>query len=52
MSFKKALRSKDFVVMAELPLMPDSTSDTLLADAKLLRNCVDGYLLTDNTITQ
>ncbi|MCH7820767.1 MAG: methylenetetrahydrofolate reductase [Proteobacteria bacterium] len=52
MSFKKALRSKDFVLMAELPLTPNSTSDTLLADASLLRDCVDGFLLTDNQYGQ
>ena len=52
MSFKKALRSKDFVVMAELPLTPDSTSESLLADANTLHDCVDGYLLTDNQYGQ
>ncbi len=52
MSFKEALRSKDFVVTAELPLTPDSTRETLVADAGLLRDCVDGYLLTDNQYGQ
>ncbi len=52
MSFKQALRSKDFVVMAELPLTPDSTSESLLADANTLHDCVDGYLLTDNQYGQ
>ena len=52
MSFKEALRSKDFVVTAELPLTPNSTRDTLVADASLLRDSVDGYLLTDNQYGQ
>lgn len=52
MSFKGALRSKNFVVTAELPLTPDSTSETMLADARLLRDSVDGYLLTDNQYGQ
>ncbi len=47
MSFKQALRSKDFVVIAELPLTPDSTSESVLAEAGMVRDCVDGYLLTD-----
>ena len=48
MSFKDALHNKDFVITAELPLSPDSTKETLLADANLLSDSVDGYLLTDN----
>lgn len=52
MSFKKALSSKDFVVMAELPLTPETTCDTMLADASLLRGSVDGYLLTANQYGQ
>jgi len=50
--FKESLRSKDFVVMAELPLTPGSCRESLLADAGLLRDCVDGYLLTDNQYGQ
>lgn len=52
MSFKEALYNKDFVVTAELPLTPDSTSETILADASMLRECVDGFLLTDNQYGQ
>ena len=52
MSFKEALHTKDFVVTAELPLTPDSTSETIVQDASLLRDCVDGYLLTDNQYGQ
>ena len=52
MSFKEALRRKDFVVTAELPLTPESTRETILNDAKILQDCVDGYLLTDNQFGQ
>lgn len=52
MSFKQALRSKDFVVTAELPLTPESSSDSIVRDAALLRESVDGYLLTDNQYGQ
>ena len=52
MSFKEALRRKDFVVTAELPLSPESTKDSILADASLLQESVDGYLLTDNQYGQ
>ena len=52
MSFKEALRNKDFVVTVELPLTPDSTKEALIADAELLRDSVDGYLLTDNQYGQ
>ena len=52
MSFKESLRSKDFVVTAELPLTPNSTRETILKDAKILQDCVDGYLLTDNQYGQ
>ena len=36
------------MVTAELPLSPDSTGETVVAGADLLRECADGYLLTDN----
>lgn len=52
MSFKEALRSKDFVVTAELPLAPDSTRQSLLHDSNILGNGVDGFLLTDNQYGQ
>lgn len=48
MSFKENLRNKDFVVTAELPLSPDSSGETIVTGAELLRDCTDGYLLTDN----
>lgn len=52
MSFKDTFNSKDFVITAELPLTPDSTRETILSDAKILQDCVDGYLLTDNQYGQ
>ena len=51
-SFKEALRTKDFVVTAELPLTPESTAESIIADADPLKHCVDGYLLTDNQYGQ
>ena len=52
MSFKEALRTKDFVVTAELPLTPQSTSESICSDAGILAGCVDGFLLTDNQYGQ
>jgi len=52
MSFKKALSSKDFVFMAELPLTPETTCNRMLTDANVLRDSVDGYLLTANQYGQ
>lgn len=52
MSFKETFRNKDFVVTAELPLTPESTSESILQDVEVLDGCVDGYLLTDNQYGQ
>lgn len=52
MSFKEALRNKGFVVTAELPLTPNSTRETIVSDAAILQDCVDGYLVTDNQYGQ
>jgi methylenetetrahydrofolate reductase (NADPH) len=52
MSFRATFNSKDFVITAELPLRPDSTRVTILSDAEILQDCVDGYLLTDNQYGQ
>ncbi len=52
MSFKETLRSKDFVVTAELPLTRATTKESLISDAGLLRDSVDGFLLTDNQYGQ
>ena len=51
-SFKEALRTKDFVVTVELPLTPDSTAASITADAASVAEHVDGYLLTDNQYGQ
>ena len=51
-SFKEALRTKDFVVTAELPLTPDSTAVSIAADAASVAAHVDGFLLTDNQYGQ
>ena len=48
MSFKDAIRTKDFVIAAELPLSPDSTRDSIVESAHAAGEHVDGYLLTDN----
>lgn len=52
MSFREALRSKDFVVTAELPLSPETTRASLLGDADLLSGWVDGFVVTDNQYGQ
>lgn len=52
MSFREALNSKDFVVAAELALTPDSTRESVLADADVAADVVDGFLLTDNQYGQ
>jgi methylenetetrahydrofolate reductase (NADPH) len=52
MSFRATFNSKDFVITAELPQTPDSTRETILSDAEILQDCVDGYLLTDNQYGQ
>lgn len=52
MSFREALHSKDFVVTVELPLTPATTQESLISDAELLRESVDGFILTDNQYGQ
>jgi methylenetetrahydrofolate reductase (NADPH) len=51
-SFRKAIRNNDFAVSAEIYLRPDSSADTLRAQAALIRDAVDGILLTDNQYGQ
>ncbi|MDH3442177.1 MAG: methylenetetrahydrofolate reductase, partial [Gammaproteobacteria bacterium] len=50
--FKEALRAKDFVVTAELPLTPESTAESILEDVASLGDNIDGFLLTDNQYGQ
>jgi len=52
MSFRAALHNKDFVVMAELALTPDSNRESLLAEAQSVGDVIDGFLLTDNQYGQ
>ena len=47
-TFKEAVRSKDFVISAEVFLNPESGAETIKVQTDLLRPCVDGVLLTDN----
>jgi methylenetetrahydrofolate reductase (NADPH) len=51
-SFKEALRTKDFVVTVELPLTPNSTAASIASDAASVAAHVDGFLLTDNQYGQ
>jgi methylenetetrahydrofolate reductase (NADPH) len=46
--FRDAARHKDFVISAELFLRPDSNAQSIAAQVALLRDHVDGILLTDN----
>ncbi len=47
-TFRDAVRQKDFSVTAELFLRPESNAETIAAQTELLRDHVDGILLTDN----
>lgn len=46
--FRDAARHKDFVLSAELFLRPESNAESLAVQLALLRDYVDGVLLTDN----
>ena len=47
-SYREALRSKDFVISTELFLRPETTAAMIAEQTVLLRDAVDGILLTDN----
>ncbi len=47
-TFKEAVRSKDFVISAEVFLNPESGAETIAVQTQLLRPYVDAILLTDN----
>lgn len=47
-TFRDAVRQKDFSISAELFLQPESNAESLTAQTALLRDHVDGVLLTDN----
>jgi len=51
-TFKDAVRHKDFAVSAEIYLRPESDAASVLEQAGVLRECVDGILLTDNQFGQ
>ena len=46
--FRDAARRKDFVISAELFLRPETNAESIAAQVALLREHVDGILLTDN----
>lgn len=46
--FRSAVRRKDFVISAELFLRPETSTAMLREQVRLLRDHVDGLLLTDN----
>lgn len=47
-TFRDAVRSRDFAVSAEIHLRPETDAESLRLQAGVLRNHVDGILLTDN----
>jgi methylenetetrahydrofolate reductase (NADPH) len=47
-SFKDAIRNRDFAVSAEIFLRPESSVDSIIEQADVLRDHVDAILLTDN----
>ena len=47
-TFREAVRHSDFAISAEVFLRPETTADELRSQAALLRDSVDGVLLTDN----
>jgi len=47
-TFRDAVRQKDFSTTAELFLRPESDAESIAAQTALLRDHVDGILLTDN----
>jgi methylenetetrahydrofolate reductase (NADPH) len=51
-TFRQAARTRDFCVSAELFLTPESSASTIAEQAKLLKDHVDGVLLTDNQFGQ
>lgn len=47
-TFKEAVKSRDFTVTAKIPLTPATDAAVIGEQAKILRDCVDAVLLTDN----
>jgi methylenetetrahydrofolate reductase (NADPH) len=51
-TFKDAARQKDFAISAEIYLRPETTAEALRIQAAVLKDSVDGILLTDNQYGQ
>ncbi|ANO50090.1 methylenetetrahydrofolate reductase [Woeseia oceani] len=51
-TFKKAVREKDFAVTAQLFLRPETDAPAIQLQADVLKDAVDGILLTDNQYGQ
>lgn len=51
-TFKDAVRQNDFAVSAEIFLRPETDADSIRTQAEILRDTVDGILLTDNRFGQ
>lgn len=51
-TFKDAVRENDFAVSAEIYLRPETDADALRVQAAVLKDAVDGILLTDNQYGQ
>ena len=51
-TFRDAIRQHDFAVSAEIFLRAETDADSVRAQAELLRDAVDGILLTDNRFGQ
>lgn len=51
-TFRDAIRSKDFVVTARLPLHPGTNGDDIRRSVAALRNFVDAIQIPDNTSTE
>ncbi|MEX2497144.1 MAG: methylenetetrahydrofolate reductase [Woeseia sp.] len=51
-TYRQAARTRDFCVSGELFLSPESSATTIAEQAKLLKDHVDGVLLTDNQFGQ
>lgn len=51
-TFKDAVRRKEFAVSAEIYLRPETDAESVRTQADVLRDAVDGILLTDNQYGQ
>ena len=51
-TFKNAVQEKDFAISAEIYLRPESDVESIRSQADVLRDVVDGILLTDNQYGQ